>query len=115
MTVKRSYKEGSKEKNVNRYYLNTEVLKVYFPADTSVVSVKVAKPITKHPEGKTKEFSQSAFIEDAKIEKWFTHYRGEHNSNSAKKLNQLTEKYGSETVVKAIHNAMQDVNIESLT
>jgi hypothetical protein len=55
------------------------------------------------------------FIANAEIKKWFTHYQGEHNNNSAKKLNQLAEEYGSETVVKAIHNAMKGVNIDTLT
>ncbi|WLV25870.1 helix-turn-helix domain-containing protein [Aciduricibacillus chroicocephali] len=115
MTVKRSYKEGGKEKNVNHYYLRAEVLKVYFPADTPAVSDKIAKPKKKHSEVKHKEFSQSAFIANAKIEKWFTHYEGEHNNNSARKLNQLEDRYGAKTVVKAIHNAMNGVNIESLS
>jgi hypothetical protein len=114
MAVKRSYKEGSKEKNVNHYYLNTKVLKVYFSADATV-SVKTAKPKTTVAKEKPKETKQKMFIADAEIEKWFTHYQGEHNNNSAKKLNQLAEKYGSETVVKAIHNAMKGVNIDTLT
>ncbi|UOK56147.1 hypothetical protein MGI18_14010 [Bacillus sp. OVS6] len=62
-----------------------------------------------------KETKQKVFIADADIEKWFIHYQGEHNNNSAKKLNQLAEKYGSKTVVKAINNAMKGVNIETLT
>lgn len=113
MTVKRSYKEGGKEKNVNCYYLNTEVLEVYFTADSSN-SVKAAKPITANAKETPKESRQKVFIADAEIEKWFSHYRGEHNNNSAKKLNQLAEDYGSETVVKAIHNAMNGVNIDTL-
>ncbi|MBP1080777.1 helix-turn-helix domain-containing protein [Bacillus capparidis] len=115
MTVKRSYKEGGKEKNVNHYYLNTEVLKVYFTADTNMTtSVKIAKPKTTDSKEKPKETKQKVFIADAEIEKWFTHYQGEHNNNSAKKLNELAEKYGSETVVKTIHNAMNGVNIDTL-
>lgn len=43
MSVKRSYKEDSKEKNVNRYYLNPEVLEVYFTADAK--ETNKAKPI----------------------------------------------------------------------
>jgi DNA-binding MarR family transcriptional regulator len=54
MAVKRSYKEGSKEKNVNHYYLNTKVLKVYFSADATV-SVKTAKPKTTVAKEKPKE------------------------------------------------------------
>ncbi|MFE7816731.1 helix-turn-helix domain-containing protein [Priestia megaterium] len=113
MTVKRSYKKGSKEKNVNHYYLNTEVLKAYFSADATalVKTTKVKNINTKETSKKTR---QEVSIADAEIEKWFTHYQGEHNSNSAKKLNQLTEKYGSKTVVKAIHNAMENVNINTL-
>ncbi|AZV44847.1 hypothetical protein BAOM_4266 [Peribacillus asahii] len=113
MTVKRSYKEGSKEKNVNHYYLNTEVLEVYFTADATE-SIKTAKPKSKNKET-YKDLRQKVFIADAEIEKWFTHYQGEHNNNSAKKLNQLAEKYGAETVVKAIHNAMEGVNIDTLS
>lgn len=116
MTVKRSYKEGSKEKNVNHYYLNNEVLKVYFTADTNMnTSIKAAKPKNMNAKEATKESRQKVSIADAEIEKWFTHYQGEHNSNSAKKLNQLAEKYGANTVVKAIHNAMKGVNIDTLT
>jgi DNA-binding transcriptional ArsR family regulator len=116
MTVKRSYKEGSKEKNVNRYYLNNEVLEVYFTADAK--ETPKAKPIVKPKEDKKetyKETKQTVHIADADIEKWFTHYQGEHNNNSAKKLNQLAEKYGAETVLKAMHNAMERVNINTLT
>ncbi|MFC6602064.1 helix-turn-helix domain-containing protein [Ectobacillus funiculus] len=115
MTVKRSYKEGSKEKNVNHYYLNTEVLEVYFITDAK--ETPKAKPIVK-PKADTKETpkqsEQKVFIANADIEKWFTHYQGEHNNNSAKKLNQLSEKYGAETVVKAIHNVMNGVDITTL-
>jgi DNA-binding transcriptional ArsR family regulator len=114
MTVKRSYKEGSKEKNVNRYYLNTEVLEVYFNADVTV-GANAAKPITTSSKETPKEARKKVFIASADIDKWFTHYQGEHNNNSAKKLNQLEEKYGAETVVKAIHNAMTGVNIDTLT
>ncbi|GAA3320998.1 hypothetical protein GCM10020331_034260 [Ectobacillus funiculus] len=97
MTVKRSYKEGSKEKkNVNHYYLNTEVLEVYFITDAK--ETPKAKPIVK-PKADTKETpkqsEQKVFIANADIEKWFTHYQGEHNNNSAKKLNQLSEKVWS--------------------
>ncbi|MFJ8243699.1 helix-turn-helix domain-containing protein [Peribacillus asahii] len=116
MTVKRSYKEGRKEKNVNHYYLNTEVLKVYFTADTNMTtSVKTAKPKNMNAKETPKESRQRVFIADAEIEKWFTHYQGEHNNNSAKKLNRAFEEYGAETVVKAIHNAMDGVNINTLT
>lgn len=114
MKVKRSFKEGSKEKNVNHYYLNGEVLEVYFTADATE-SAKTAKPKTTGAKGTSKGSKQTVFIDDADIEKWFTRYQGEHNDNSAKKLNQLTEKYGSKTVVKAIHNAMDGVNIDTLS
>jgi len=114
MTVKRSYKKGSKEKNVNHYYLNNEVLKAYFSVDatalvknTKVKNINIIKETPKKPR-------QEVFIADTEIKKWFTHYQGEHNSNSAKKLNQLAEEYGSKTVVKAIHNAMKNVNIDTL-
>ncbi|ASF29966.1 MULTISPECIES: helix-turn-helix domain-containing protein [Bacillus amyloliquefaciens group] len=90
MMVKRSYKEGSKEKNVNRYYLNTEVLAVYFSADATK-SVKTAKPKITNEKETPKETKQKVFIADAEIEKWFKHYQGEHNNNSAKKLNQAYE------------------------
>lgn len=112
MMVKRSYKVGSKEKNVNHYYLNTEVLEVYFNADATE-SVKTAKPKSKNKET-YKGIRQEVFIADADIVKWFTHYKGEHNNNSAKTLNQLAEKYGAKTVVKALHNAMKGVNIDTL-
>ncbi|MCC2327143.1 hypothetical protein [Bacillus wiedmannii] len=116
MTVKRSYKEGSKEKNVNRYYLNTDVLDVYFTIDAKETSK--AKPIVK-PKADIKKTSkqskQTVFITNADVEKWFTHYQGKHNNNSANKLNELSETYGSETVVKAIHNVMNGVNINTLT
>ncbi|WP_182104086.1 helix-turn-helix domain-containing protein [Niallia taxi] len=117
MTVERSYKEGGKEKNVNRYYLDTEVLKKYFTADAIISSVKTAKTISEKEKLPTNESKsrQNLFINDTKIEKWFTHYQGEENNNSAKKLNQLAMKYGSETVVKAIHNDMKGVNIDTLT
>ncbi|MDG4850808.1 helix-turn-helix domain-containing protein [Peribacillus frigoritolerans] len=116
MTVKRSYKEGSKEKNVNRYYLNIEVLEVYFNANTKMTkSVKTAKPKTTNAKETIKELRQKEFITDTSIDKWFTHYQGEHNNNSAKKINLLAEKYGAETVVKAIHNAMKGVNIDTLS
>lgn len=114
MTVKRSYKEGSKEKNVNRYYLNIEILKVYFTIDMTE-SIKKAKPKTTDAKGTPKETKQKVFITDADIEKWFIYYEGEHNNNSAKKLNQLAERYGAKTVVKAIHNAMDGVNIMTLS
>jgi hypothetical protein len=107
MMVKRSYKVGSKEKNVNHYYLNTEVLEVYFTADATE-SVKTAKPKSKKKET-YKGIRQEVFIADADIVKWFTHYKGEH-----KNLNQLAEKYGAKTVVKALHNAMKGVNIDTL-
>lgn len=113
MTVKRSYKEGSKEKNVNRYYLNTEVLEVYFSVDATV-SVKTAKSKTTVTKEIPKESKKTVFIADADIEKWFTHYQGEINNNSAKKLNQAAEKFGAETVVKTIHNEMKGVNIDTL-
>ncbi|MDK7473361.1 helix-turn-helix domain-containing protein [Bacillus paranthracis] len=113
MTVKRSYKEGGKEKNVNRYYLNAEVLGVYFTVDATK-SVKTYKTITTKGKETTKESRQKVIIANADIEKWFTHYQGEHNNNSAKKLNQLAENHGAETVVKAIHNAMEGVNIDTL-
>lgn len=114
MDVIRSYKEGSKEKNVNRYYLKTEVLEVYFFA-VATASVQTVKPKMKAAKEKAKESTQKVFIVNPVIEKWFTHYQGEHNNNSAKKLNQLDEKFGTETVVKAIHNAMDGVNIDTLT
>jgi DNA-binding MarR family transcriptional regulator len=113
MTVKRSYKEGGKEKNVNLYYLNIEVLEIYFSGNASI-SFKTAKPITTKAQESTKVSSQKVLIEDAEIEKWFTQYKGEHNNNSAKKLNEVAEKYGAETVVKTIHNAMKGVNIDTL-
>ncbi|MGP1906799.1 helix-turn-helix domain-containing protein [Metabacillus sp. JX24] len=114
MKVKRSYKAGGKEKNVNRYYLNNEVLQVYF-TDNPTETVKTVKPKTKGVKGTPKESKQMMFIADANIEKWFTHYQGEINSNSAKRLNQAYEEYGVGTVVKAIHNAMNGVNINTLT
>ncbi|NRG29172.1 helix-turn-helix domain-containing protein [Bacillus circulans] len=116
MTVERSYKEGGKEKNVNRYYLDTEVLRRYFTAEAIISSEKTSKTIREREKLPTNESKsrQDLFINDTKIEKWFTHYQGEHNNNSAKKLNKLAEKYGSETVVKAIHNAMNGVNIDTL-
>ncbi|CJJ86515.1 Uncharacterised protein [Streptococcus pneumoniae] len=55
------------------------------------------------------------FITNVDVEKWFTHYQGEHNNNSAKKLNELSETYGVETVVKAVHNVMNGVNINTLS
>ncbi|KNH20307.1 hypothetical protein ACS78_18155 [Priestia megaterium] len=113
MSVKRSYKKGSKEKNVNHYYLNTEVLKAYFSADGTAL-VKTTKVKNINTKETSKKPRQEVSISDAEIKKWFTHYQGEHNSNSAKKLNQLAEEYGSKTVVKAIHNAMKNVNIDTL-
>ncbi|MDM5187562.1 hypothetical protein QUF99_09590 [Bacillus sp. DX4.1] len=116
MTVKRSYKEGSKEKNVNRYYLNTDVLDVYFTIDAKETSK--AKLIVK-PKADTKKTSkqskQTVLIDNADVKKWFNYYQGEHNNNSANKLNELSETYGAETVVKAIHNAMNGVNISTLS
>ena len=114
MAVKRSYKEGSKEKNVNHYYLKTEVLEVYFFVGATE-AVKTSKSKTLVAKENPKESSQKVFIVNADIKKWFTHYQGEHNNNSAKKLNQLDEEYGAETVVKAIHNAMKCVNIDTLS
>ncbi|PFJ42615.1 hypothetical protein COI99_30115 [Bacillus cereus] len=116
MTVKRSYKEGSKEKNVNRYYLNTNVLGIYFTIDAKETSKAklIAKPkadINKTP----KQSKQTVVIANADVEKWFIYYQGEHNNNSAKKLNELSETYGAETVVKAIHNVMNGVNINTLS
>lgn len=116
MTVKRSYKEGSKEKNVNRYYLNTDVLDVYFTIDAKGTSKgkQIAKPkadINKTP----KQSKQTVLIANADVKKCFIYYQGEHNNNSANKLNELSETYGAETVVKAIHNAMNGVNINTLS
>ncbi|MGY0694374.1 helix-turn-helix domain-containing protein [Virgibacillus sp. FSP13] len=113
MAVQRSYKEGSKERNVNRYYLNNEVLKIYFSTDVAG-AVTIDKPKSAATKGTPKELKQTIFITDADIEKWFTHYKGEHNNNSAKKLNHLTKEHGAETVVKAIHNAMEGVDIDTL-
>ncbi|PFI96856.1 hypothetical protein COI88_27900 [Bacillus cereus] len=116
MTVKRSYKEGCKEKNVNRYYLNADVLDVYFTIDAKDVSKAklIAKPKT-DTKKTPKHSKQTVFIVNADVEKWFNYYQGEHNNNSAKKLNELSETYGAETVVKAIHNAMNGVNINTLS
>ncbi|MDM5198960.1 hypothetical protein QUF79_13095 [Fictibacillus enclensis] len=62
--------------------------------------------------GTPKKSNQKFFIANVEIEKWFTHYKGEHNNNSAKKLNEVTVRYGTETVIKAIHNALDGVNID---
>ncbi|HDR8261200.1 TPA: helix-turn-helix domain-containing protein [Bacillus cereus] len=116
MTVQRSYKEGSKEKNVNRYYLNTDVLNAYFTIGAKETSK--AKPIVKSKADTKKipkQLKQTVFIANADVEEWFNYYQGEHNNNSAMKLNELSETYGAETVVKAIHNVMNGVNISTLS
>jgi hypothetical protein len=98
------------------FHLNTDVLDVYFTIDVKETSK--AKPIVK-PKADTKktpkQSKQTVFIANADVEKCFIHYQGEHNNNSANKLNELSETFEAETVVKAIHNAMKGVNTNTLS
>lgn len=115
MIVKRSYKSGSKEKDVNRYYLNGDVLEVYFPSTDATATPK-AKPLVK-AKSDVKEASKTTKqkIDNADVERWFIKYQGEINKTSATRLNYATVKHGSEVVLKAMHMAMDGVIIDSLS
>lgn len=87
MTVKRSYKECSKGKNVNRCYLNTDVLDVYFTIDAKeTFKAKLIVKSKANTKKIPKQLKQTVFIANADVEKWCTYYQGEHDNNSAMEL-----------------------------
>ncbi|WP_416808197.1 hypothetical protein [Bacillus thuringiensis] len=69
MTVKRSYKECSKEKNVNRCYLNTDVLDVYFTIDAKeTFKAKLIVKSKANTKKIPKQLKQTVFIANADVE-----------------------------------------------